>query len=90
MLCSFQLVCAALLLGNSSFRMSFHTESLQADQLQAAYNSSSFQQDSLQQEELAAAYCIGSSLSTRAFSKMSFEQHSLKQDLLSPTRAQTA
>ena len=81
-LCSFQLVCAALLLGNSSFRMSFHTESLKADQLQAAYNSSSFQQDSLQQEELAAAYCIGS------FEHQSFHQDELEiACLLSPTRA---
>ena len=37
LLCSFQLACAALLLKNSSFRMSLPTENLQADQLQATY-----------------------------------------------------
>ena len=42
-LCSLQLVCAALLLGNSSFRMNLPTESLQADQLQAAYFRRGFQ-----------------------------------------------
>ena len=81
-LCSFQLVCAALLLGNWSFTISFPTESLQADQLEAAYFRSSFQQPSLQQEELVTAY-----------SRKSFEQESLLQDELaaahsqSPTRA---
>ena len=64
LLCSFQLVCAALLLENSSFRMSLPNESLQADQLEAAYFRSSFEQHSyskkslqLTAEELAAAYC---------------------------------
>ena len=37
LLCSFQLVCAALLLKTCSFTMSLPTESLQADQLVAAY-----------------------------------------------------
>ena len=78
---SFQLVCAALLLGNGSFKISFPIESLQADQLVAAY-SSSFKQPSLQQEELVTAY-----------SRRSFQQESLLQDELaaasyqSPTRA---
>ena len=84
LLCSFQLVCAALLLGNSSFRMSLPTESLQADQLQAAYFSSSFQQTSLQQEELVPAYfrssCDRQSLQQEelaaAYSRESFDQHS--------------
>ena len=81
LLCSFQLVCAALLLGNSSFRMSFPTESLQTDQLVAAYRSS-FKNSSLQPEELVAAYF-----------RKSFEQQSHQQDelsiayLQSPTRA---
>ena len=52
LLCSFQLVCAALLLGNSSFKISFSTRSLQTDQLVAAY-SNSFKRSSLQPEELA-------------------------------------
>ena len=82
LLCSFQLVCAALLLRNCSFTMSLPTESLQADQLEAAYSRSSFQQPSLQPEELVTAY-----------SRSSFQQHSLQQDELaaayfqSPTRA---
>ena len=82
LLCSFQLICAALLLGNCSFTMSFPTESLQADHLEAAYFRSNFQQPSLQQEELVTAY-----------SRSSFQQQSLQQDelaaahLQSPTRA---
>ena len=64
LLCSFQLVCAALLLGNCSFTKSFPIQSLQPEQLVAAYSSS------LQQEELGIA-SFRRSLSTRAFSKMS-------------------
>ena len=100
LLCSFQLVCAALLLENCSFRISFPTESLQADQLVAAYRSS-FRNSSLQPEELAAAYCRKSleqqSLQQEelvpAYSRRSFQQESLMQDDLaaacfqSPTRA---
>ena len=82
LLCSFQLVCAALLLETCSFRISLPTESLQVDQLEAVYFRSSFQQSGLQQEELAAAYC-----------KKSSEQQSFQEDELaeahsqSPTRA---
>ena len=100
LLCSFQLVCAALLLENCSFRISFPTESLQSDQLVAAYRSS-FKNSSLQPEELAAAYCRKSfeqqSLQPEelmtAYSRRSFQQESLMQDALaapcfqSPTRA---
>ena len=81
-LCSFPLVCAALLLGACSFRISFPTESLQADQLEATYFRSSFDRHSLQQEELVAAY-----------GRKSFEQQSFQQDelelacLLRPMRA---
>ena len=83
---SFQLVCAALLVETSSFKISFSDRSLQQDQLVATYPSS-FNRTSLQPEELAAAYF-----------KTSFQQHSFQQDsfdqdelaaacLLSPTRA---
>ena len=48
--CSFQLVCAALLLTNGSFEISFPTESLQQEELVTAYSRSSFQQESLLQE----------------------------------------
>ena len=81
LLCSFQLVCAALLLGNCSFTTSFPIQSLQPEQLVAAY-SSSFKQPSLQQEDL-----------DRASFRRSFEHRSLQKDeleiacLLSPTRA---
>ena len=81
LLCSFQLVCAALLLGTCSFTKSFPIQSLQPEQLVAAY-SSSFKQPSLQQEELG-----------RASFRRSFEHQSFQQDeleiacLLSPTRA---
>ena len=83
---SFQLVCAALLLENGSFRISFSDESLQTDQLVAAY-SISFKRSSLQPEELAAAYF------NKSFEQHSFQQESFQQDelgpacLLSPTRA---
>ena len=84
--CSFQLVCAALILENRSFRISFSDESLQTDQLVAAY-SISFKRSSLQPEELAAAYC------NKSVEHHSFQQESLQQDQLtascfqSPTRA---
>ena len=86
LLCSFQLVCAALLLENGSFRISFSDRSLQTDQLVAAY-SNSFKRSSLQPEELAAAY------SNKSLEQHSFQQESLQQDELtascfqSPTRA---
>ena len=82
LLCSFQLVCAALFLGTCSFRMSLPIESLQADQLVAAY-SSSFKQPSLQQEEL------GSASSRRSFQQHSFQQESLLQDELAATQLQS-
>ena len=65
---SFQLVCAALLVETSSFKISFSDRSLQQDQLVATYLSS-FNRTSLQPEELAAAYF-----------KTSFQQHSFQQD----------
>ena len=60
LLCSFQLVCAALLLKNCSLTRSFPNQSLQPDQLVAAYCTMSFeqsptrasQQDSFQKEKL--------------------------------------
>ena len=79
---SFQLICAALLLGTCSFTMSFPKESLQSEELVTAYFRSSFQHQSLQSVELVAAYF-----------KDSFQQQSLQQDELevaysqSPTRA---
>ena len=95
--CSFQLVCAALPLKNSSFRMSLPTESSQADQLQAAYSRSSFQQTSLHQEELVPAYSRSSfdrhSLQQEelvtAYSRRSFHQESLLQDELAATQLQS-
>ena len=86
LLCSFQLVCAALLLENGSFKISFSSRSLQTDQLVAAY-SSNFKRSSLQPEEFAAAYF------NKSFENPSFPPESLQQDelepacLLSPTRA---
>ena len=71
LLCSFQLVCAALLLGTCSFRISFPNESLKSEELAAAYCKDSFAQHSLQQDELEAAYF-----------RKSCEQHSLQQDEL--------
>ena len=53
---SFQLTCAALLLGTCSFTMSFPNESFQSEELVAAYFRDSFQQQSLQQDELQVAY----------------------------------
>ena len=89
LLCSFQLVCSALLLKTSSCNFSFPIQSLQQNQLEAAY-SNNFQISSLQPEELAAAY------SNKSFQQHSFQQESLQQDELtascfqSPTRAMTA
>ena len=83
---SFLLVCAALLVETSSFKISFLDRSLQQDQLVATYPSS-FNRSSLQPEELAAAYFNNS------FQQHSFQQDSFDQDelaaacLLSPTRA---
>ena len=82
LLCSFQLTCAALLLGTYSLSMSLPKESLQSEELLAAYCRDSFDQHSLQQDELEAAYFTSS-----------FQQQALQQDELelaclpSPTRA---
>ena len=75
-LSSFQLTCAALLLGTYSVSMSFPNESLQSEELVTAYFSSSLQQQSLQQDELETAY---SQSPTRA-SKL--QHRSLKQQEL--------
>ena len=56
LLSSFQLTCAALLLGTYSLSMSFPNESLQSDELVAAYCRDSFQHPCLQQDELETAY----------------------------------
>ena len=74
LLSSFQLVCAALLLGTCSFTMSFANESLQQDELVTAYSRSSFQQQSLQQDELEAAHLHSP---TRASQLDSLEQMEL-------------
>ena len=54
LLSSFQLTCAALLLGTYSLSMSFPNESLQSDELVAAYTRDSLQHQCLQQDELEA------------------------------------
>ena len=71
LLCSFQLVCAALLLGACSFRISFHNESLQSEELAAAYCKDNLDQQSFQQDELELA-CLLSP--TRASQLDSLEQ----------------
>ena len=70
---SFQLTCAALLLGTYSVLMSFPNESLQSDELVAAYSRDSFQHQCLQQDELEVAYMHGP---TRA---SQLQHHSLQQ-----------
>ena len=83
---SFQLVCAALLVETSSFKISFSDRSLQQDQLVATYLSS-FNRSSLQPEELAAAY-FSYSFQQHSFQKDSFHKDELATAcLLSPTRA---
>ena len=74
LLSSFQLTCAALLLGTCSFTMSFPNESLQAEELEAAYFRSSFQHQALQHDELEAAY---SQSPTRASQLDSLQQKEL-------------
>ena len=74
LLSSFQLTCAALLLGTCSFAMSFPNESLQSEELVAAYSRSSFPQQSLQQDELERAYFQSP---TRASQLDSLEQKKL-------------
>ena len=70
---SFQLTCAALLLGTYSVSMSFPNESLQSDELVATYSRDSFQHQCLQQDELEAAYVHSP---TRA---SQLQHHSLQQ-----------
>ena len=82
---SFQLVCAALLVETSSFKISFSDRSLQQDQLVATYLSS-FNRTSLQPEELAAAY-FKTSFQQHSFQQDSFHKDELAACLLSPTRA---
>ena len=53
---SFYLAGAALYLTTCSFKISLPTESLQQEELAAAYCNKSFQQESLQQDELQTAY----------------------------------
>ena len=81
----FQLVCAALLVETSSFKISFSDRSLQQDQLVATYLSS-FNRTSLQPEELAAAY-FKTSFQQHSFQQNSFYKDELAACLLSPTRA---
>ena len=89
LLWSFYMVGSALYLPNGSFKISFPTESLPADQLVAAYRSIR-STSSLQQEELAAAYCKKSFAQQshhkeelwKASSNKSFQQESQKQDEL--------
>ena len=86
---SFYLTGSALYLTTCSFKISFPTESLPADQLVAAYRSI-IQPISLQQRELAAAYCKKSFAQQslykeelwKASSRLSFQQESQKQDEL--------
>ena len=84
---SFPLVCAALLLQNGSFRMSFPNDSLQPEELAAAYFNKSFEKtlDSLQQLDLDVSLSfLWFSLSRcsfqfqpEGFDNSSFEQRAL-------------
>ena len=76
LLSSFQLTCAALLLGTYSLSMSFPNESLQSDELVAAYCKVSFQHQGLQQEELETAYAY-SPTRARQLQQDSFQQKKL-------------
>ena len=73
---SFQLTCAALLLGTYSVLMSFPNESLQSDELAAAYSRDSFQHQCIQQDELEVAYMHGPMRANQ------LQQHSLQQQEL--------
>ena len=90
LLWSFYMVGSALYLPTCSFKISFQNESLQSEQLVAAYRSIR-STSSLQQEELAAAYCkksfaqqsqmrksFGKLLPTRAFNKRARSKMSFK------------
>ena len=89
LLWSFYMVGSALYLPTCSFKISFQNESLQSEQLVAAYRSIR-STSSLQQEELAAAYCKKSFAQQshqkeelwKASSNKSFQQESQKQDEL--------
>ena len=78
---SFQLTCAALLLGTYSLSMSFPNESLQSDELVAAYCRDSFQHQGLQQEELETAYAY-SPTRARQLQHDSFQQKKLHRNSL--------
>ena len=73
LLSSFQLTCAALRLG-TSILMSFPNESLESDDLVAAYCRDGFQHSCLQQDKLEAAY---SQSPTRASQLDSLQQKEL-------------
>ena len=73
---SFQLICAALLLGTYSVSMRFPHQSLQQDELVAAYFRDSFQHPCLQQDELATAYAY-SPTRARQLQHDSFQQQKL-------------
>ena len=81
LLCSFQLVCAALLLGTCSFRIRFPNESLQSEELAATYGKDSLDQHSLQQDQLEAAYFRSSFHTTQAYSKKSLDQLPARREL---------
>ena len=70
--CNFQLISAALILGTCFCTLSFPRESLQSEELVAAYFKNSCQNQSLQKQELQVA----SESPTRA---RQLQQHSLKQ-----------
>ena len=89
LLWSFYMVGSALYLPTCSFKISFQNESLQSEQLVAAYRSIR-STSSLQQEELAAAYCKKSFAQQshqkeelwKASPNKSFQQENQKQDEL--------
>ena len=73
---SFQLVCAALLLENGSFRNSFSNKSLQPDELAAAYSNN---RDEQQQQDELTAPCFQSP--TRAIQLDSLQQLELSRSI---------
>ena len=87
LLSSFQLTCAALLLGTYSLSMSFPNESLQSDELVAAYCRDSFQPPCLQQDELATAYAY-SPTRARQLQHDSLQQKELCRSSLETLREQ--
>ena len=81
LLSSFQLTCAALLLGTYSLSMSFPNESVQPDELAAAYCRDSFQHQGLQQEELETAYAYSPTRASQLH-RDSFQQKKLHRNSL--------